>query len=32
MGLPVAAWLNDFVGLGIPIITPTKYQHLKTVF
>lgn len=31
-GLPVAAWLNDFVGLGIPIITPTKYQHLKTVF
>lgn len=28
-GMPVAAWLNDFDGIGEPIITPSHYQRLK---
>ncbi|MBC6314039.1 DUF6531 domain-containing protein [Listeria grandensis] len=31
-GMPLKAWLNDFVGPGAPTITPGKYQSLKTVF
>lgn len=31
-GWPLVDWLNDFVGDGACVITPAKYQALKTVY
>lgn len=28
-GLPLVAWLNDFLGSGGCTVTPSKYQSLK---
>ncbi|WP_343363312.1 DUF6531 domain-containing protein [Listeria seeligeri] len=30
-GLPVGAWLNDFVGPGMWTVTPDRYQRLKVM-